>query len=69
VSWTNSTAGVQVNVIVPVNTQAMLWFPGQADQVYESSNIAKESVRFVRQEGAESIWQVGSGQYTFATKS
>ena len=63
--------GLTEEVTVPVNTSATVYVPATSpDRVAESGVAASRAagVRFLRMEGGEAVFRVGSGTYRFAVK-
>jgi alpha-L-rhamnosidase len=69
VSWTTPSAtATTLKLVVPFNTVATVWLPATAaSAVSEGGKPATSSATFVRQDGADTVWEVGSGEYAFAT--
>ena len=71
VAWKWTAASViALNVTVPCNTAATLWLPAvNADHVTESGKPASTSpgVTFLRMDGADTVWALGSGDFVFLT--
>lgn len=68
VSWQAAvgTAGIALNLTVPFNTVATVRIPAKsAAAVTEGSGAAAVAATFLRQEGADTVWLVGSGSYRF----
>ena len=64
--------GLQLNLSVPVNARAAVWIlAGSAADVSEGGGAASAAagVAFVRQEGPDTVWSVGSGVYMFEVKA
>jgi len=62
--------GVQLNVSIPVGTEASIWIPGQAGEVYETGlpAVKVKSLMYMGQDGDDSVWKVGSGLYAFTVQ-
>jgi alpha-L-rhamnosidase len=59
------------NVVVPANTQALLYFPGDATtRVLEGSKDIGQSsgVFFILRDGTKTVYQAGAGTYSFTIK-
>ncbi len=57
---------------MPVNTRATVYVPADgAGKVRESGRTPSEGrgVRFVKMEGGRAVFEVGSGSYTFESRS
>jgi len=67
-SWEKGAAGFELKLRIPANTHATVYLPGGTrEQITESGQpLSKaEGVRYVRQEGSESVLEVASGEYKF----
>ena len=69
VSWTTPSAtATTLKLVVPFNSIATVWLPATAaSAVSEGGKPATSSATFMRQDGADTVWEVGSGEYAFAT--
>jgi len=70
--WRVENGMFALTVAVPVNTTATVYVPAEsADQVTEGGVRAgeSESVKFVRMEDGSAVFEVGSGQYEFASSA
>jgi alpha-L-rhamnosidase len=68
VAWSADGRGFDLNVGIPANTTALVFIPAaDASAVQESGQRAavSEGVTFVRQEGGNAVFSVGSGTYAF----
>jgi len=66
--WQQKGQSVSLHVIIPPNIAAVVAVPGiDANSVMEGGHPATQStgVRFIRQDGAYLLYQVGSGEYMF----
>jgi alpha-L-rhamnosidase len=59
VRWNNSADGLKLAVSVPVNTSAEIWVPNNGEKVLS------DGARFVRGEPGFSVYEAGSGDYSF----
>ena len=68
VAWTTPSAtAATLKLVVPFNTIATVWLPAKAaGAVSEGGKPATSSATFVRQDGADTVWEVGSGDYAFS---
>jgi alpha-L-rhamnosidase len=69
--WKQEAGVWTLDLAIPANTQAMVRIPnGDAARVMESGHPAQSApgVRFVRQDGADALFEVGSGVYQFSTR-
>lgn len=67
-NWKRERKALTLNVTIPANTTATVCIPTPgAAGVRESGKPIKAApgVRFVRQDGADAVFEVGSGTYTF----
>ncbi|MBB1286485.1 family 78 glycoside hydrolase catalytic domain [Flavisolibacter sp. BT320] len=70
--WEKVAGKLQWNITVPGNTTALVYIPAaQAADVMESGQPANalEGVRFLKMEEDRAVFQVGSGDYVFTTKT
>ena len=72
VSWAVKTSGdrdsgvaLNLNLTVPVNAKATVWIPAGEKSVMEGSGPASAAATYLRQDGDDSVWRVGSGTYVF----
>jgi alpha-L-rhamnosidase len=68
--WVLEGGAFRLNVTIPANTTATLHVPAaSADEVTESGGSAGEAegVRFLRMEAGSAVFEVGSGEYVFAS--
>jgi alpha-L-rhamnosidase len=68
--WQRVGKNFSLNLTIPPNTTATVFLPAQsAAEVRESGAAAVKSpgVRFLRMESGSAIFEIASGQYTFAT--
>jgi hypothetical protein len=66
--WKRNGSAVTLHVVIPANTTATIWVPSEdSSSVHESGRPAATSpgISFVKVEGSSSIYQAGSGDYTF----
>ena len=66
--WENAADIFSLKVTIPANTTATVFIPAKsADKVTEGGKPASqtESVKFLRQEGDRTVFEVASGQYDF----
>lgn len=71
-AWTVKDGAFSLDVTIPANTTATVVLPTKDKaSVRESGGPAEaaQGVKFVRVEGEESVWSVGSGRYRFECKS
>ena len=69
-AWRLEGRQFQLNVTIPVNTSAAVYIPADSgDAVREGSKLASSSdgVKFMRLEGADAVFEVGSGEYQFTS--
>ncbi|UCG47832.1 MAG: family 78 glycoside hydrolase catalytic domain [Phycisphaerales bacterium] len=69
--WRIADGRLRLNVTIPANTTATVCLPaGDAADVTEGRGPAQRAagVRFVRMEKDKAVFEVGSGQYRFASK-
>jgi alpha-L-rhamnosidase len=67
-NWRQEGGNLTLDVSIPANTTAMVRVPANdAAQIKEGQGAAARAngVKFVRQEGRDAIFQVGSGSYKF----
>jgi alpha-L-rhamnosidase len=67
-AWENTNGIFKLTVSVPANTTAEIWMPvADAAKVRENGRPAQESeaVKFVRSEDGCSVFEAGSGEYSF----
>ena len=62
-------ASTVLNLSVPVNSRARVWLPAArpADVFEGGSNPATQVAQYIGQDGDDTVWNVGSGSYTFCT--
>ena len=66
--WRREKGTFRLEVTIPVNTTATIWIPSaKRDSVVESGRSVSEAknVKFLRTENAASVFEVGSGHYSF----
>lgn len=69
-AWKKKSNGFEFNVVVPVNSKGIVYFPNsQKKEIKEHEKDIKnvDGVRFLKTEGGFSIFEVGSGSYSFST--
>lgn len=69
-NWKIKNSRFILDVIIPPNTTAIVFIPNRdTEQILESGIIAQKanSVTLLRQKGKCTVYQVGSGHYTFET--
>lgn len=69
VDWSREASGMQYTIVVPPNTTAEIHLPASsADAISEGGKAAKnaEGLKFMRQEGGDSIFNASSGRYQFS---
>ena len=55
-----------LNLTVPFNTVLQVWIPAvSAAHVTEGGALASVAAHFLRQDGEDTVWAVGSGRYCF----
>ena len=67
-AWSSDGRRFDLKVSIPANATALVFIPAaDASAVQESGKKAalSEGVTFVRQEGGDAVFSVGSGTYTF----
>jgi len=67
-SWRQENGRIQLEVTIPGNTTATVYLPAASDaKVTEGGKPAAQAkgIKFVRQEGPLTVWEVGSGNYKF----
>jgi alpha-L-rhamnosidase len=72
IAWSSDGHRFDLNVSIPANTTALVVIPAaDASAVQESGKNAalSEGVAFVRQEGSNVVFSVGSGTYAFSSPS
>ena len=70
--WHKSAGKFDLRVTIPANTTATIYLPARdVKSVTESGKPAEqaEGVKYLRQENDRTIFQVGSGDYRFASKT
>ncbi|HWJ27844.1 MAG TPA: alpha-L-rhamnosidase C-terminal domain-containing protein, partial [Flavisolibacter sp.] len=70
--WKKSGQQLDWNITIPGNTKAIIHLPAIVpSDVMENGNEATsaEGVKFLRMEGANAVFEVGSGKYSFRTKT
>lgn len=70
-AWTVKDGALTLNITIPANTTATVYIPAAgAESVTESGKPADkaEGVKLLRTEAGETVFEVQSGSYTFATK-
>lgn len=68
--WHHDGDALDWQISVPANTTATIYVPAaNAEAVTESSKPARDAkgVKFVKQDGDRSVFEIGSGDYHFAT--
>ena len=61
VNWRRDGDRFQLDVVIPANTTATIYVPSR-----ESRSVTPpEGVRFLKREGAASVYEAGSGTYHF----
>jgi hypothetical protein len=68
--WRREGRGCSLDVSIPANTTATVFLPATAEsKVKESGRAARRQpgVRFLRMQGDYAVFEVGSGQYRFAS--
>jgi len=68
--WTNSIQQFEWKISIPANTSALVYIPANSEkQVTESGkSINKISgIQFLRMEGSNAVFEVGSGHYDFVS--
>jgi len=71
VFWKLEQDEFKLEVSIPANTSATVYIPAPGpDSVAESNVPAKSSsgVKFLRMEQESSVWEIGSGKYSFAAR-
>jgi alpha-L-rhamnosidase len=63
-SWNRAGGAFTLEVTIPPNTTATVWVPARDVKAVN----APTGARFVRSEGANAIYDIGSGSYTFRTR-
>ncbi|HEX5322638.1 MAG TPA: glycoside hydrolase family 78 protein [Capsulimonadaceae bacterium] len=68
--WKIVNGQFQWQVMVPPNTLAVAYVPSADDQVTESGQPVHQAdaVRFLRQEGGCSVYEIGSGEFAFDSR-
>ena len=68
VEWKFVDGEIDLSVTIPANTVAMVHVPVGNGEVAESGEPAgrAEGVKFVRRDGAEAVFEVGSGSFRFS---
>ena len=62
--WKKTPQGIEMNVKIPVNTEALVYFPTQSrDKILEAGKKIKYKV--VKMEGERLVLRLGSGKYSF----
>jgi hypothetical protein len=62
--WKKTAQGIEMNVEIPVNTQALVYFPTQSrDKILEAGKKIK--YKMVKMEGERLVLRLGSGKYSF----
>lgn len=69
-SWSIKESGFSLEVEIPVNTKAKVYFPSiESNTVSEGGKaIDSESIKFLKQEGEYKVYEVGSGSYLFESQ-
>ncbi len=69
-SWSIKGSGFVMEVGIPVNTRAKIYVPSnEGDTVLESGkSIDSSLIKFLQQEGAYKIFEIGSGNYRFESQ-
>jgi alpha-L-rhamnosidase len=70
-AWKLEEGRFELNVTVPGNSVATVSVPaGNAEEVTENGTPASQApgVKFLRQEGAKAVFEIGSGQYAFQSR-
>ena len=70
--WELTDGNLKLNVTIPANTVATVYVPTvSADSVTESSEEATQAsgVSFLRMEDNTAVYEVGSGTYSFASRT
>jgi alpha-L-rhamnosidase len=70
--WHKSAGKFDLRVTIPANTTATVYLPAKdVKSVTESGKPAEQAkgVKYLRQENDRTIFQVGSGDYLFASKT
>jgi alpha-L-rhamnosidase len=70
-SWRLEDSRFRLSVAVPANTTATVYIPAASEQdVTERGKPASqaEGVKFLRMENGAAVFEVGSGNYEFASK-
>jgi alpha-L-rhamnosidase len=63
-SWKRASGMFTLDVSIPPNTTATVWLPsGDAKGI-----AAPAGAKFLRSEGANSVYDIGSGSYTFRAR-
>lgn len=69
--WQRGDGQFKLNVALPANAKATVWLPSRAPEtVRESGHPATRAagVRFVRQEGDRTVFEIVSGKYEFVSQ-
>jgi alpha-L-rhamnosidase len=62
--WKKTAQGIEMNVEIPVNTQALVYFPTQSrDKILEAGK--KVNYKVLKGEGGRTVLRLGSGKYSF----
>ncbi len=67
-SWERKDGSLRLSITIPANTTATVYVPARdAAQVRESGKPAAQSkdLKFVRMEGTNAVYEIGSGSYAF----
>ena len=60
------------DITIPVNTKATVYIPAaMADDVKEGNNTmtGSDGIRFIKMEKENAVFEIGSGSYSFTSKS
>ena len=69
--WKRDAGKMTMNVMIPPNTTATVYFPGTSDAAVTEGGQPLDKVagvKFLRMENGRAIFEIGSGQYEFVGK-
>ncbi len=70
-AWRTEDGAFHLDLSIPANVTAEVWLPSSEPANVREGGVPAQSaagVRFLRPAGAESVWEVGSGDYRFVAR-
>ncbi len=70
-SWKKEKASLQWNVTIPCNTTAVLYVPSSSkyNVTEDGKKLSSDHIRYIKQEKQYTVFEVGSGNYSFSIKT